>query len=120
MSNLLPQEEKKAILSLYHKRFLTLIFFGAAMLLVISSMLLFPAYIALKSNETLLTQKRDSFKNQESANVEGALGSTIAKINSKLNVFPDVFVSSPIIGGLVDPVLKIKTQAVHITNMTFS
>ncbi|MBP7804651.1 MAG: hypothetical protein KA052_00305 [Candidatus Pacebacteria bacterium] len=120
MSNLLPQTEKKKILGMYRKRFLALVFFSAAFILLSGAVLLFPAYIVLKDTASSLTEKRDQLKKDETAALQGALAKTISDINSRLAIFPDVVTASPIIATFVRPVLETKTAAINITNMGYA
>ena len=120
MSNLLPKAEKDSILRLYRKRFLALVFLSIMGLVVAGAALLFPSFVVLKSDEALLTSKRDTLGSHETTQIASTLASTIADINKRLAVFPNKVVPSPLLAQFVDPVLKVKTDAVHITNFTYT
>lgn len=119
MSNLLPTREKTAIIKLYRRRFLSIVFFVGMGLFVVGGILLFPSIFVLKGSEAVLAAKRDALGGHETTKVETALASTITEVNKKLSVFPDVILPSPILGNFLDPILKVKGDAVHITNFSY-
>lgn len=120
MSNLLPPNEKTAILHLYRKRFLVLCLLTLAGLALAGSALLFPSLYYIKSQESVFAEKRDELSGQETNKIAATLATTIADINARLNVFSNTAVASPLLGSFIDPVLKIKTNAVHITNFAYA
>lgn len=121
MSNLLPKYEKVMILRLYRNRFIALAFTCLIGLAIISIALLAPSYLLLKSNQITLTAHRDTLANYETSKVAQSLAATVTDINHRLGVFPDTEVtSSPLIAGLLDPVLKAKTAQIHLSNFTYT
>lgn len=119
-TNLLPPIEQKSVLHMYRKRFLALVFFSVAFLLLSGAVLLLPSYIVLRNNAEVLIIKRDQLQKEETSSIQGTLATTIADINKRLAVFPDVVMPSPVVGTFVAPVLKRKTGAVHITNLSYN
>ena len=120
MSNLLPQRHKADLLKLYRKRYVSLAFFGVAFLALVAIVLLLPSYLYLRSSQILLTTKRDTLASYETATIATQLAGTVTDINSRLGVFPAVTPASPLIAGMIDPILQVEPAAVHITEFDFA
>jgi hypothetical protein len=120
MSNLLPQQHKISMLRLYRKRLIAVAFFALAFLAVASILLLSPSYLFLHAGEIVLTTKRDTLAGYETSKIATTLAGTVADINSRLRVFPDISPASPLIAGMIDPILKVKGPAVHIDSFDYT
>ena len=119
MSNLLTVKEKKSILGLYRKRFLSIIFISFIVIAVIGSALLFPSLFYLENNKAVLSLNKKSLQGQETTKIAETLAGTITDINAHLNVFSDTTITSPVIAHFIDPILKTKTGAIHVTNFSY-
>jgi hypothetical protein len=120
MSNLLPPAQKKSILRLYRKRFISLAFISVLSLVAIGALLLLPSLYVAHSSEQLLTQKRDVLASNDTSTITKSLGASINDINSRLNVFSTSAPTSPLVADVINPILGVKTAAVHITNITYT
>ena len=120
MTNLLPKQQKIAILGMYRKRYVTLALFALAALGLAAMFLLLPSYLYLRSSQIVLTTKRDALASYASTAAATALAATVTKINGQLAVFPDVDSSSPIVAGLINPILAAKDPTIHITEFDFA
>jgi hypothetical protein len=120
MSNLLSSKEKKEIVSLYRRRFMSVALSFFAGLCLIGSLLLFPALIYVKSNQTILTARKNSFAGRETSGLQGSLTKALTDINTRLGVFPDSAPASPIVHSFIDPVLSAKTSSIRITDFSFA
>lgn len=120
MSNLLPQQSKQALLSFYRMRFLALVFGALGVLGLASALLLLPSYLFLHSNEIVLRTKRDTLAGYETSKIAATLASTVNDINFRLKVFAAAGPASPLVSSFIDPVLKAKGSAIHITEFDFS
>jgi hypothetical protein len=120
MSNLLPPKEKHLLVRMYRTRLATLFFVSGAALFVVGSIVLMPSLLLLKSDQIILTSKRDTFANFETNKIAQSLAATVSDINARLAVFPGKPVTaSPLIAGLLDPALRSKTSAIHLTAFSY-
>lgn len=115
MSNLLPYAEQKQIIKMYRTRFVAVVFFALATLLLMASILIAPALVMSRDSENAIASRRDILASHETNTIERTLTQTIDDINMRLGVFPLTAPSSPIVKSFIDPVLTAKTSAIHIT-----
>ncbi len=120
MSNLLPKNQKKAILGLYRKRFLGLLFLAIFLVAAASIMLMLPSFFFEKTSETLLTQKRDMLAGHETNKIAQTLASSIKDVNGRLGVFSETMPASPLLASFIDPVLRAKGPTIHIAEFVFT
>jgi hypothetical protein len=120
MSNLLPEQEKKAILSMYRKRYSIVFLFYISGVIVVSSVLLLPSYFLSKVIDTASIEKKATVSARETIGVQASLTKLVANINARLDVFNTVQPRSPIVDGFIDPVLAVKTEGVHILTLTYT
>ncbi len=120
MSNLLPVAQKKSILGMYRKRFVSIGLLTLSALLVAAALLTLPSFLFLKSSEIVLTAKRDTLASYETSTIARTLTTTITDVNSRLSVFPASETSSPLISDFMNPVLLAKTDAVHLTDFSYT
>ena len=120
MSNLLPQTHKTALLKLYRKRYISLALFAIAFLSLVAIVLLLPSYLYLRSSQISLSTDHDALSSYETTGIATQLAASVTDINGRLAVFPPVAPASPIIAGLVDPILEVKSPEVHITEFDFA
>lgn len=120
MSNLLPPQEKKAILRMYRQRFLSVALVALAGIAIASSFLVLPTFFLVETKESLLEEKRAILAGRETSEIQRTLAQSIGDINERLGVFPSTAPSSPIIGSFIDPVLSAKTARVHLVEFSYS
>ena len=119
MSNLLPAHQKISIRHLYRKRFMAIVFMLLIGFSAIGVLLLLPSLMFLRESRSLLIQKRDTLAGRETSTISRTLGATIGDINTRLGVFSDTAVASPLIAPFIDPVLRAKTNAIHLTTFSY-
>jgi hypothetical protein len=120
MSNLLPAAEKKRIVESYRTRFSALIFLSAMILALTASVFLLPSLFFLKNAESVFAGERDSEHGRGIRKVQDTLAATTADLNIRLAALPQAEIASPMVGAFIDPVLKMKTPAIHITDFEYS
>ena len=120
MSNLLPQPHKVGLLKLYRKRYLSLAMLAVALLSLVAILLLVPSYFYLRSNQIILTTTHDTLSGYETTGIATQLAQSVTEINSRLSVFPAVSPVSPLIAGLINPILQVQSPAIHITEFDFA
>lgn len=120
MSNLLPEQEKRAVIRLYRKRFISLVLIVLAGLFVTSSALLLPAYFLARDTRDVYKEKRNGLTGRETSSLKTALVDAVTDVNKKLSVFEDTRPISPATVRLIDPVISARTQGVRIEGISFT
>ena len=120
MSNLLPPKNKLALLKLYRKRYVSLAFFSLAALSVVAIVLLLPSYLYLRSSQIVLETEYDTLSSYETSTIAAQLAATVTDINGRLAAFPATSPASPLIAGMIDPILQVESPAIHIAEFDYA
>ncbi len=120
MSNLLPFEEKKKNLREYIIRLLTAALIVIATVSIVASTMLFPAYIFSNTKERVLKEEIAATNEKSGGNLNATMKTVIADINNRLKIFPDKQQEMPISNMVIAPILKEKTSAVKIQEISYA
>ncbi len=121
MSNVLPPQEKRTLIRLYRTRVLVVALAGVVALAAAAMLLAVPSLLVLKSRAQSLLANSDRLAGFESTTVAHMLSETTADINARLAALPAASVTpSPVIAGLIDPVLRAQTAKIHITDIGYT
>jgi len=120
MSNLLPKQEKQALVKLYRKRFVAVVLIFIACAAIMGSILILPAFFLAETTERALTEKLAMLNQQETSELQRSLGQSVGDINMKLGVFKENIKSSPLIADFIDPMLSVKSPSIHLTHFTYA
>ncbi len=105
---------------MYRKRFVAIVFLSLAALLVAAVLLVLPSFLFLKSNEIVLSAKRDTLAGYETSSIVRTLTSSIADVNKRLSVFPASETASPLIADFMNPVLLAKNGSIHLIAFSYT
>ena len=104
---------------MYRKRAVSVALFAVASLGAAGILLLLPSYFFLRSNGIVLATERDTLAGYATTKMATALAGTVSDMNGRLRVFPDTEAGSPLIAGLIDPILKVQDPAIQINEFDY-
>lgn len=120
MINLLPPQEIKRVKLLYQKRVFVVWVHVLAIVVLIAGVCFVPSYIYSQREKNELLAKKALLEKNETGELKKNLISTIGDMNIRLDGFKDTTFSSPVVASFVDPVIKARTPAVHLSDLGYA
>lgn len=121
MQNLLPEEEKKKVLTEYRLRLGVVILFATGTLVAISLILLAPSYILAISKNNFVSDELAKLELKETSSTqEKDVATKIKEVNKKITLFLGDQNGTPLIPSVFFmKIIDIKTPAIKITGFSY-
>lgn len=120
MINVLPTEEKKALIHEYRIRFLAVVFFLIALSGLLATLLLVPSYIYSKNKEQLAESKLEAFNKANPDTTFEDLSGTITDINAKLAILNANTPLHLLTRDIVNEFASTKPKGIYITQILYN
>ena len=120
MINLLPPQEIKRVKLLYQKRVFIVLVHVFTVVVLIAGACLVPSYIYSQKEKKELLVKKALLEKNETGELKKNLISTISDMNIRLDGFRDTTFNSPIVSSFIEPIIKARTPAVHLSDLGYA
>lgn len=120
MINVLPEQEKKSLKTIYWKRFASAIMSFVSFSALVSIMLILPSYFFSVSKYNLASQKLEAFNKANPEIATEDLNKSISDINSKLSILISKTPKNQINELLVTNFLTNLTKGINISSISYS
>ena len=118
--NVLPQKEKKSLCLKYWIRFFTILLNLIALIVIISTVLLFPSYFLSLSKEKLAESELETFNKENIEFTTADIDKTIDTINSKLSMLDKGAPSYQVGDKVIDNILFNRTEGITFSQIFFN
>lgn len=118
--NVLPEKEKKSLCLKYWIRFSTVLLNLIALVVIISTVLLFPSYFLSLSKEKLAESELETFNKENVEFTTADIDKTINTINSKLSILDKGVPSYQVSDKVIDNILSNRTDGITFSQIFFN